>query len=302
MKRIMLKTGIILSLTFYVCSGWAFTVNDSLGQHKFVAPAQKVVTLNWGATEEVIELGVVPLGIADINGYQEWVVHPQLPQSQDVGSRSEPNLEVLYHLKPDLIIIGSGQKQLLSQLQSIAPVLYFDNFRKDHNNIQAIDASFIELARALGKEQQAIERLDRREKKIKQLSDQLHKKFGSHIPETTLIRFASESHVRVYGKNSTVEAALKKLGIKSALDIQPSQWGQVQRPITDLSKINNGIVLYVEPFQYEAKLKSMPLWRYLPFVQKHHVGPVGPVWTYGGSISIEYIAKAITHSLLNISY
>ncbi|MFG1491727.1 iron-siderophore ABC transporter substrate-binding protein, partial [Oceanospirillum sp. HFRX-1_2] len=48
---------------------FAVTVEDSFGKHEFSQPATRVITLNWGATEEVLELGVTPVGIADIQGY-----------------------------------------------------------------------------------------------------------------------------------------------------------------------------------------------------------------------------------------
>jgi len=45
----------------------------------------------------------------------------------------------------------------------------------------------------------------------------------------------------------------------------------------------------------------MPLWQQLPFVRKGRVAAVQPVWTYGGPLSIEYIAKAITEALLELN-
>ncbi|MDC0611850.1 iron-siderophore ABC transporter substrate-binding protein [Vibrio sp.] len=296
-----LNKSVFLSLLLCSLSSKAFTVTDSLGEHEFEKAAVRVITLNWGATEEVIELGLVPIGIADMKGYREWVSQPSLPDSVDVGSRGEPNLEVLSALKPDLIVIGSGQKDLLERLQGIAPVLFFDNFRSDHKNSKAIDASFLQLAKALGVERNGQQRLARRDEVIKQYSQQLHEMYGANLPNTTLIRFVSESHARMYGKNSTVEFALQQLGIREALVTKNSVWGQTQRPLTDLAKIENGIVLYILPFAYEEKLKSLPLWQHLPVVRKGNVGTVGPVWTYGGALSIEYLAREITQSLLNLN-
>lgn len=294
---------IALSLSWFSASAFgAITVTDSLGKHEFKQPATRVVALNWGATEQLLELGVAPIGAADLRGYRDWVVKPGLPDNiVDVGQRGEPNVERILSLKPDLIIIGSQQRKLMDKLSQVAPVLYFDTYREDHNNAEAIDHSFIELGKALAREQQAIERLELRAERISAMKEKLLAHFGGDIPDTSLVRFVDTSHVRIYGTNSMVEAALDELGIKAAIEVPNSQWGQVQKKIIDLAVVTEGAVFYIKPFPYEKRLFSMPLWQQMPFVKAGRAGSVEPSWTYGGSISIEYIAEAITESLLKIT-
>lgn len=288
--------GLLLSFPAY-----SFDVVDSIGTHQFDVPAKRVVALNWGATEELVELGITPIGIADIRGYKTWVEKPALPQgSTDVGQRLEPNIETIISLKPDLIITGSRQLNLRDKLTRIAPVLYFDNYRADHSNAKTVDHSFLEVGKAVGKAEFAIERLQKRDKRINELGDRLREHFVGGVPDTSLVRFVDAAHVRLYGENSMVEAALDGLGVAAAYPVSPSTWGQTQKAITDLAEIEHGAVLYIKPFPYEKRLFAMPLWQQMPFVKAGRVGAVEPSWTYGGALSVEYLAVAITDALLKL--
>ena len=85
-----------------------------------------MVVINWTLAEQVTALGVEPVGIADLKGYQQQVVEPALPTDvADVGSRLSPNLVKIKQLQPDVIIVGYSQKSLIRVLSNIAPVVYF---------------------------------------------------------------------------------------------------------------------------------------------------------------------------------
>lgn len=297
-----------LSLTFlFVCSSTlssltnALEVEDSQGVKSFTETPERVIALNWGATEELIELGVTPVGVANIAGYNDWVARPELPEGIiDVGRRAEPSMELIASLEPDLIIIGTQQLGLATQASRIAPVLYFDNYREDHNNLDAVTHSFQTLGKVLGKSQQAAARLKQKEETLAALAQQLQHHFDGKIPATAVIRFVQPAHARIYGENSMVQAAMQALGVPHAMTVPNSTWGQVQRPITDLASIDDGVLLYIEPFYDKEKLFAMPMWQFMPFVRNHRLAAMQPTWTYGGALSVEYIGEAIAAALLQI--
>src|SRR5690606_22500578 len=101
---------------------WAAAITDSPGAHHFTAPPRRIVALTWEAAEQVLELGITPLAVADADDYREWVVRPELPASVlSAGTRLEPNLELLVELKPDLILISPVLADMQAQLARIAP-------------------------------------------------------------------------------------------------------------------------------------------------------------------------------------
>ena len=110
-------------------------IQDSLGEQVFETVPTRVVTLSWGLTESVIELGITPVASGDVKGYKEWVKRPTIPATtEDIGTREEPNLAKLVQLKPDVILIGSSLKDMTSRLKTIAPVVVFDTYKAGCNN------------------------------------------------------------------------------------------------------------------------------------------------------------------------
>lgn len=293
--------GLMLSL-FAAQALAVVEVEDSRGTQRFERVPQRVVALNWAVTEELLALGVTPVGVADIRGYNDWVVKPAIPEPVvDVGRRDEPSLEVMASLKPDLILIGSQQGGLIDKLAPIAPVLYFDNYRADHDNLAAIDRSFQTLARVLGREAEAEAILDRRQQRMDELAEQLRAHFGTSLPKVTVVRLGDTAHTLVYGANSSVAAAMQGLGLEQAMPQPSTQWGMTHKKVTDLAAVGEGMLLYIEPFPKRDQLFSMPLWQFMPFVQNDRIAAVEPVWSYGGAASIELMAEALTRSLLEIA-
>ncbi|WP_236743945.1 ABC transporter substrate-binding protein [Marinobacter similis] len=71
-------------------------------------PPQRIVALNWAATEALLLLGVTPIGVADKTGYATWVREPVLPDHvPNIGTRVAPSLEAIAELEPDLIVTSS---------------------------------------------------------------------------------------------------------------------------------------------------------------------------------------------------
>ena len=56
----------------------------------------RIAALGWACAQTILALGVVPLVIPEIERYGRLVVEPAIPPGvQEIGLRSEPNLELL---------------------------------------------------------------------------------------------------------------------------------------------------------------------------------------------------------------
>ncbi len=265
------------------------------------APPSRVVALSWDAAEQLLELGVTPLAVADKDEYAQWVVHPTLPpQVRNAGSRLEPNLELLLQLKPDLLLIGPALAALEPQLRRIAPVMLLDAFRADQDNAQAAVRLFLQLAEWLGRVPQAQQRLAAIDQRFAQLRAQLQAHYPQGLPPVALIRFASPSIVYVYGDNSLPQAALARLGIRNLWPQPPTAFGVTQRPVAGLGDLQSGVLLYLQPATVAQPLFRSVLWQALPLVKQQRVAAVASTWTYGGVVSLQYLAEALTASLLSV--
>lgn len=279
----------------------ATTITDAVGEHNFDQVPQRVISLSWTLAENLVELGVTPLAIADPAGYQQWVVKPALPNGTiDVGTRNEPNIERIAELKPDIILLGDQQDSLVEKLATIAPVLVFHGYSADHNNEKVSEQIFFELAKLFDRVSEAKTVLEKRDQQLKDIQTKLQNHFGESLPEVATLRFNNASLMWIYGDNSMPQYALERIGIRNAVSISATQWGVTQQKITELGNVKNGIVLHIEPFDQSDNLFSTPLWKAMPFVRTSRFAAVESTWTYGGPMSILYLAEAFSNSLLTI--
>jgi ferric hydroxamate transport system substrate-binding protein len=274
-------------------------VVDSRGIQHLNGHPLRAVVLDWSLLESVIELGVTPVGAPELDSYARWVVQPAIPVlTEDVGTRSEPNLEKIASLHPDIILVTDSQRDLIPRLEAIAPVLFFSNFSENDDHAAVAIDQFKQLAIVFGKQSVAEQKLAQLEYRLAQLKGRLSDAFKNGVPPVVVMRFANLTSTFLYSSNSIPDYVLRRLGLTNPLPQSPAKWGIVQKPIADLQHIERGYVLYILPFDQESQLKHSILWRAMPFVQQGHVGSVRSVWSYGGAMSIQFTAEAIAESLL----
>lgn len=275
------------------------TITDSRGTQTFAEIPQRVIALSWAVVEQLVELDVPLLAVADPDGYGLWVVQPALePGVENVGLRNEPNVERIAELKPDLIVISDDQSELAPVLERIAPVVHFTLFSLDHDNAAATRSSYMQLARLFDREDLARERLAGLDAHLDALRDEVARHFDGNLPKVTAISLMDQSRARVHGGNSTSEAALMALGLAPAFPQPATTWGFVQKRVEQLGAVEDGIILNIEPFRAADQLFPSPLWQAMPFVREHRFAGVRPSWTFGGAFSIGYLAEAFTEALL----
>ncbi len=259
----------------------------------------RIVALSWEMVEHLLKLGITPVAVADARDYRSWVVQPRLPESvPNAGTRTEPNLELLAQLKPDLILITPLLEDIRERLDRIAPVVSYDDFTQTRDNMAMQRESFLDLARRLGAQPQAYAQLKAMDDHLAQMRQRLQKRFGAALPKVSVIRFASPTVVNIMGPNSMPEHAMTLLDLQPAYSAPISRWGSVQVPITELGVVRDGVVLYILPFAQQHRLFETSLWQGMPFVRQGHVAEVRPSWTHGGIFCVENLAAAFTDALL----
>ncbi|MEO0992217.1 MAG: iron-siderophore ABC transporter substrate-binding protein [Pseudomonadota bacterium] len=274
-------------------------IEDTRGSQIFETVPERVVVLTWSLAEQILELGVTPVGMADMSGYQAWVVRPPMPESTaEVGLRHAPNFERIAELEPDLILVGDLQVDFTPQLERIGRVLEFRLFDEAHDNAATARRVFLDLARIFRREGEAEARLATADARIALLGERVAEAYGGAPPKVALIRIADATNLRVYGENSMAEAALHALGLENAWPQARSRWGLTTRPIIDLGTLEDGHVLYIEPFEEADRLFASPIWQAMPVVEAGKVSAMAATWTYGGALSVGYLAEAIAESLL----
>ncbi|WP_051534398.1 iron-siderophore ABC transporter substrate-binding protein [Deefgea rivuli] len=278
---------------------YVFLLNLLLFSSYLLAAPSRVIALSWEATEYLLTLGITPLAVADRHDYQQWVIAPALPPTVlDAGSRLEPNLERIYALKPELIIINPALASMQTNLERIAPTLLLDSFKTEHDNAQAAEQLQRQLALRLGREKEHDLFLQKKEARLKALRQKILQRYGQSPPEICMVRFASPTTFWAYGENSMPEAAMNALGLKNACPQPRTTWGTRLRKVPDLAQLHSSaLLLTIAPFAREAELIRSPLWQALPVVQRKQVRSVAPVWTNGGLYSTIRLAETMTDAI-----
>ncbi|WP_193187336.1 ABC transporter substrate-binding protein [Nisaea sediminum] len=277
----------------------ARTITDSRGSRAFSSVPERVVSLNWALTEQLIELGVTPAGVADPEGYAQWVAYPPIPKaSVDVGKRETPNLERILGLQPDLLLLGGQQANYADHAEAIAPTLHFELFSEDHDNEAAVRANFLELGTLFDRRGLAERKLAEMDAKLERLKRDIADTFPDGAPKLTIVRFIDDKRVVISGTNGLPEAAMNALGLETGYPIENSRWGIAFKPVTALAEIEDDYVMHMEPFPKGDQLFDTALWREMPFVKAGRFRTLPTLWTYGGALSIGRIAQQITKALL----
>ncbi|WP_424578601.1 iron-siderophore ABC transporter substrate-binding protein [Vibrio parahaemolyticus] len=277
------------------------TVHDAYGAVTFEQVPQRVVVLNWDILEQVLALDIEPIAAPNLLGYRQWVVNPYAPESiEDIGTRAEPNLEKIASLKPDVILAASPQQDLIPLLRQIAPVVYLPNFSQNEAAAQTAIKHFRTLGALFDKQELAEQKLAKLNDSFKQLRDKIRQHYSAPL-DVLVMRFSTPNSVLLSTENSTTDYVVEQLGLTNPIKVSARAWGIKQDRINRLQNLEQSYVLYVQPFPQESKLNSSPLWQAMPFVKKQRVNSVRAVWAYGGAMSLQYMAEAITDSLIELA-
>ena len=104
-------------------------VEHALGTAEIEGDPERVVTLHQGATDTAVALDIAPVGAVE-----SWVEQPMYEYLRDdlegteiVGDETQPNLEEIAALEPDLIVgTLSRHEEVHDQLEAIAPTVITD--------------------------------------------------------------------------------------------------------------------------------------------------------------------------------
>ncbi|NHW23722.1 MAG: ABC transporter substrate-binding protein [Archaeoglobales archaeon] len=154
MRKVNIKVVVsILFLTFLIDSAFALTIIDSAGRAVEIEKAERIVCLSTDCLEAVIILGekerIVGLGT---NALQK----PFSPNVVDVGKWSDPNIEAIVSLNPDIVItyVQWPEREKLEEKLGGTGIKVV---RLDFYKINTIFDEFVVLGKILGKEERAKE-------------------------------------------------------------------------------------------------------------------------------------------------
>ncbi|REF35219.1 iron-siderophore ABC transporter substrate-binding protein [Thermasporomyces composti] len=280
-------------------------MRDATGEVRLDGPARRVVALEWTYAENLLAVGVTPVGVAEKAGYATIGGAPRMPASvRDVGKRETPDLDVIRALKPDLIVTDRSRPLgRINALRLIAPVLVFDPQRPDMSAWEEMRTTFIELSRAVGRRAQAERVLTRLDQTIDRSRKALADVGWSHTPTVVAISYADRGLpvIRVFARTSLAGDLLARLGLQNPWRGRPEPDGLSTVQVADLRAVAMAEFLYV-PVEGDdivsGTLAATTEWRDLEFVEAKRVRALRPrTWFFGGPVSLQWAAEEIVRAL-----
>lgn len=271
---------------------------------------ERVVVLEWVYGEDLLALGVQPVGMADIKGYNAWVnIDAELSEEvEDVGTRQEPNLEAISRLNPDLIITaGYRHDAIMEDLNSIATTLAFNPYPEEGkgDQYQEMINTFNKIAKVMGKEDKASEVLGNMKNTFEEAKTKLVDAGFENTPFLLTQAYSSQNTptLRLFTDNGMATKIMEKLGLVNAYE--ESDWelyGFKQTDVEALQNFQDAHFFYIvqeDDNVFENQLKGNPAWENLDFVKNDRLYQLpGDTWTFGGPLSAETFANQITEVML----
>lgn len=285
----------------------ARVITHSLGETPIEGTPQRIVALEWTYAEDLLALGVQPVGVADLEGYHTWVnAEPELADTvADVGTRQEPNLEAISALEPDLIIgVAFRHEPIYENLTAIAPTLIFNPYPAEDGPDQFAEMveTFNTIAEAVDRQDQAAEVLDAMEATFAEARAQLEEAGMASAPYVLAQAFSAESgpQVRIFTDNAMAAQLLNRIGLENAWEAGFEVYGFSTVGIEALAEVQDANFIYVVQSDDDvfANQADNPVWNSIAFVQEGRIYPLGgDTWLFGGPLSAQLVAD-LTADLL----
>ncbi|RWM73633.1 MAG: ABC transporter substrate-binding protein [Mesorhizobium sp.] len=278
-------------------AGLAATSLGLRGDLARAAQPPRIACLEWTSAEMVISLGTGPVAVADTKGYRDWVAGPTLPAGcLDLGSRGEPNLELLLELKPDLITGAYGYGLDEAPFRRIAPlhtVPFYDGTEAPYRQAE-IEA--LKLGSQLGREAEAQRLIQETAATIAEIRGRFSER-AKRRPLAVVSMF-DDRHVRVYGKGSLFQDVLDRLSLTNAWAAPTDSWGFAMLGIEELVAIGEARVISLDPIPPHVKIRidQSSLWANLPCVKAGNVRTIPPVWPFGGLAAAARFASLLVQA------
>ncbi|ELL4669585.1 ABC transporter substrate-binding protein [Vibrio fluvialis] len=267
----------------------AVTVTDSHGEFTLNQVPQRIVALEFSFVDALAAVDVSPVGIADDNDPSRLLpaVSAKLGQWQSVGTRSQPSLEVIASLKPDLIIADVDRHSAVYRdLSKIAPTLLLPSRRETYeDNLKSAAI----IGKVIGKEAEMQQRLAQHH----QLMDHYAAQLSGLNNQTVQFGVARENDFYAHSAESYAGGVIHALGLAAPTGLKNEKASR-QISLEQLLALNpNYLVVgdYTEK-SIVSRWQKQPLWNVLSAVRAKQVLHVdGNMWARcRGILAAEYMA------------
>jgi iron complex transport system substrate-binding protein len=257
----------------------------AMGESTIPAAPERVVILTNEGTEALLALGVKPVGAPKSWLGDPWYDHiaAQMEGVTNVGEESQPNLELIIGLKPDLIIGNKlRHEKIYDELSAIAPTIYAETLRGDWQE------NFKLYADALGLPVEGEKVLGDYASRVEDLKMKLGGKLSTQV---SIVRFMA-ADTRIYWKDTFSGVILSQIGLARPASQDKDEFAARGVTKERIEEMDGDILFY---FSYETgdggataveeSWTKDPLWQTLDVVKAGKVYKVSDaIWNTAGGV------------------
>ena len=289
MKKLF-KTTLASALLMVSAFASAVTVKDAKGEFTLDKTPSRVVVLEYSFVDALAQVGVSPVGVADDNKIDRILpqVREKIAAWQSVGTRSQPSLEVIASLKPDLIIADpSRHTAVFEELKKIAPTVMFDS---RHESYQENLETAQKIGDLVGKSAEMKAKINEHNDYIANIAKNLGVQ-GKKASFGT----SREDKFNIQNDNGYVGSFLTTLGFARTNLNSDQAFVEINLEQLEMEKPEYLIIAHYRGESGARKWVAEPLWKAIPAVKANHVYSVdSDMWARGRGLEASKImAKQI---------
>ena len=289
MKK-LLKTTLASALLMASAFASAVTIKDAKGEFTLDKTPSRVVALEYSFVDALAQVGVSPVGVADDNKVDRILpqVREKIAAWQSVGTRSQPSLEVIASLKPDLIIADpSRHTAVFEELKKIAPTVMFDS---RHESYQENLETAQKIGDLVGKSSEMKAKINEHNDYIANIAKNLGVQ-GKKASFGT----SREDKFNIQNDNGYVGSFLTTLGFAPTKLNSDQSFVEINLEQLVMEKPEYLFIAHYRDESIARKWEAEPLWKAIPAVKANHVYSVdADMWARGRGLEASKImAKQI---------
>ena len=284
------------------------TIDHAAGTTTLTGEPRRIVVLEWYLLEQLLAAGVQPVGVADIEGYNEFVSLPLelSPDAADVGTRQEPSVESIAALEPDLILADDGRHEAIyEQLNDIAPTILvpFDDRSDDVAPMDDLDNRVALIGDAIGRPDAATESLISMEATIEKQSARLKDAGLEGAPFVIVSWYTNNTDptMRLFSDQHIVGDAVSALGLENQWPHNGEEVGFSTvgfEALATLPPETQFIYVPMDDGEFTKLLETDPILSSLPFVMEGLTYELAhDTWTNPGTVGVEVLVTRVTDAL-----
>jgi len=289
MKKLF-KTTLASALLMASAFASAVTVKDAKGEFTLDKTPSRVVALEYSFVDALAQVGVSPVGVADDNKVDRILpqVREKIAAWQSVGTRSQPSLEVIASLKPDLIIADpSRHTAVFEELKKIAPTVMFDS---RHESYQENLETAQKIGDLVGKSSEMKAKINEHNDYIANIAKNLGVQ-GKKASFGT----SREDKFNIQNDNGYVGSFLTTLGFAPTKLNSDQAFVEINLEQLVMEKPEYLFIAHYRDESIARKWEAEPLWKAIPAIKANHVYSVdSDMWARGRGLEASKImAKQI---------